>query len=57
MSNEHIVITYGTFDLFHIGHPRLLERIKQMGMKRYTSVSTEEYFEAKMDIYKKRLDY
>ena len=25
------VITYGTFDLFHEGHYRLLERAKQLG--------------------------
>ncbi|EPG9560549.1 adenylyltransferase/cytidyltransferase family protein, partial [Morganella morganii] len=25
------VITYGTFDLFHIGHVRLLKRLKSYG--------------------------
>jgi glycerol-3-phosphate cytidylyltransferase len=47
MSNEHIVITYGTFDLFHIGHLRLLERMKQMGTKLYVGVSTDEFNEIK----------
>lgn len=28
------VITYGTFDLFHEGHYRLLERAKQLGERR-----------------------
>lgn len=25
------VITYGTFDMFHIGHLKLLRRLSQMG--------------------------
>ncbi|MBQ8478967.1 MAG: adenylyltransferase/cytidyltransferase family protein [Akkermansia sp.] len=27
------VITYGTFDLFHTGHQRLLERARALGDK------------------------
>lgn len=47
MNDERIVITYGTFDLFHIGHLRLLERMKQMGTKLYVGVSTDEFNEIK----------
>ncbi len=36
------VITYGTFDLFHIGHLRLLERLAQMG-ELTVAVSTDEF--------------
>lgn len=37
------IITYGTFDLFHIGHLRLLERLKEMGDKLIVAVSTDEF--------------
>ncbi len=37
------VITYGTFDLFHEGHYRLLERAKQLGDYLIVGVTTEEY--------------
>jgi glycerol-3-phosphate cytidylyltransferase len=37
------VITYGTFDLFHIGHLRLLERAKSLGDKLIVGVSTDEF--------------
>ncbi|GJG97649.1 adenylyltransferase/cytidyltransferase family protein [Cupriavidus pauculus] len=37
------VITYGTFDLFHIGHVRLLERIRQMGTTVIVAVATDEF--------------
>lgn len=40
---EKIVITYGTFDLFHIGHLRLLQRAKQLGSKLIVGVSTDEF--------------
>ena len=38
-----IVITYGTFDLFHIGHLKLLQRIKKLGDKLIVAVSTDEF--------------
>lgn len=37
------VITYGTFDLFHIGHLKLLQRIKKLGDKLIVAVSTDEF--------------
>lgn len=41
------VITYGTFDLFHIGHLRLLQRAKALGDKLIVAVSTDEFNEIK----------
>ena len=37
------VLTYGTFDLFHIGHLRLLERLRQLGGRLIVAVSTDEF--------------
>ncbi len=37
------VITYGTFDLFHIGHLNLLKRAKSLGDKLIVAVSTDEF--------------
>lgn len=37
------IITYGTFDLFHIGHLKLLERISQMCNNLIVAVSTDEF--------------
>lgn len=37
------VITYGTFDLFHEGHYRLLERAKALGDYLIVGVTTEKY--------------
>jgi len=44
---QKIVITYGTFDLFHIGHLKLLQRLKALGDKLIVAVSTDEFNEIK----------
>ncbi|MBU0711414.1 glycerol-3-phosphate cytidylyltransferase [bacterium] len=37
------IITYGTFDLFHFGHLRLLQRAKALGDYLVVAVSTDEF--------------
>jgi len=37
------IITYGTFDLFHIGHLKLLQRLKSLGDELIVAVSTDEF--------------
>ena len=41
------VITYGTFDLFHIGHVNLLKRARSLGDKLIVAVSTDEFNQSK----------
>jgi len=41
------IITYGTFDLFHIGHLKLLQRLKSYGDELIVAVSTDEFNEKK----------
>ena len=43
MKEEKIVLTYGTFDMFHIGHLNLLNRLKNLGSKLIVAVSTDEF--------------
>ena len=44
---EKIIITYGTFDMFHIGHLNLLKRLKALGSKLYVGVSSDTFNELK----------
>lgn len=37
------VLTYGTFDLFHHGHLRLLERLAEIGEEVFVGCSTDEF--------------
>ncbi len=43
MKKEITVLTYGTFDMFHIGHLKLLQRLKELGTKLVVAVSTDEF--------------
>lgn len=42
-SSTRTVITYGTFDLFHVGHLRILERARALGDRLIVAVSTDEF--------------
>ena len=37
------VITFGTFDVFHYGHLRILERARQLGDRLVVGVSSDEF--------------
>lgn len=41
------VITYGTFDLFHVGHVRLLKRLSELGDRLIVGISSDEFNEVK----------
>lgn len=41
--SRKVVLTYGTFDLFHVGHLRLLERLRLLGDELIVGVSTDEF--------------
>lgn len=41
------VITYGTFDLFHVGHVRLLKRLSKLGDRLVVGCSTDQFNELK----------
>ncbi len=36
------VITFGTFDVFHLGHLQLLERAKELGSLLYVGISSDK---------------
>jgi len=38
-----VALTYGTFDLFHIGHLRILERSRALGDRLVVGVSTDDF--------------
>lgn len=41
------VLTYGTFDLLHVGHIHLLERLAALGDRLIVGVSTDEFNKTK----------
>lgn len=43
MKKYRRAITYGTFDLFHVGHLRLLKRIAALADELYVVVSSDEF--------------
>ena len=44
MSRKYrVVLTYGTFDLFHVGHVRLLRRLSELGDKMIVGCSSDEF--------------
>ncbi|MGJ8661801.1 MAG: adenylyltransferase/cytidyltransferase family protein [Bacteroidota bacterium] len=45
------VITFGTFDMFHVGHLRILERARALGDRLVVGVSTDEMSLDKKDRY------
>ncbi len=43
MKKRKVVLTYGTFDMFHVGHLRLLKRAKEFGDELIVAVSTDKF--------------
>lgn len=39
---QNLVITFGTFDVFHVGHLRILERARAYGDRLIVGVSTDQ---------------
>lgn len=40
---KRIVLTYGTFDLFHVGHVNILKRLRALGDELYVGLSSDEF--------------
>ena len=43
--SSRVVLTYGSFDLFHQGHARLLQRLSMLGSELIVGCSTDAYNE------------
>jgi len=46
-NKKKVIITYGTFDMFHIGHLKLLKRLSKMGDKLIVAISDDAFNEGK----------
>lgn len=42
-----VILTYGTFDLFHVGHIRLLKRLSLLGDRLVVGISSDSFNEMK----------
>jgi glycerol-3-phosphate cytidylyltransferase len=42
-AGETVILTYGTFDLFHIGHLNLLKNLRALGDRLVVGVSSDEF--------------
>lgn len=42
-NNKKVVLTYGTFDVFHYGHLQILKRAKALGDYLIVGVSTDQF--------------
>jgi glycerol-3-phosphate cytidylyltransferase len=51
MTKPRTVLTFGTFDLFHIGHVRILARASELGERLVVGVSTDELNRSKKGRY------
>jgi len=45
------IITFGTFDLFHIGHLNILKKAKALGDRLIVGISTDELNYSKKQVY------
>jgi len=45
------IITFGTFDVFHVGHVNILERARSFGTELYVGVSSDKLNFSKKDRY------
>jgi len=51
MENRKTVITFGTFDLFHFGHLRIINRAAKLGTKLIVGVSSDALNYSKKQTY------
>jgi len=50
-NSEKRIITFGTFDVFHVGHLRILERSKSLGDSLTVGISTDKLNYSKKQRY------